>query len=413
MNDLVREQDGERNISEGSSEWRLLIATARLQMDDERMAEVGHLIQGKIDWDTLVSESARHGTAGLMLKHLSQSPKAEKVPAEVMDNLRSIYIRIAASGMQQLAEFMKAAEAIAKEGVQVIVLKGAALVETLYGDMGLRPMSDVDLIIKEDDWPKVCKVLKASRYHPVEQDFVPLPQKLTRYDVQTHIQCVSPTDTCLEFQFDLFTMGIGMLDMDGVWERSLEVAIGGREVRVPGPEDQLLHLLVHANRHGCARLKWLVDIAEYLRQRESIDWKLLETIARREKVTAVIYMTIRHIEHLMQTELVPEEILENLKPRVYQRLVWRILWPQEQIAEFKGRYEDGICYYFYRPFSGWNILNFVLVGRVRDKLAYQARWIIPSLNWMSETYGQPKSLKLLKYYPLRLNSRSRKNINTH
>jgi hypothetical protein len=348
-----------------------------------------------------------------LLKHLSESPDREKVPAEVLDHLRDIYMRIAASGMKQLAEFKRVAEAFAETGVQVIVLKGAALVETLYGDMGLRPISDVDLIIQETDWPKVCKVMKSLEHHPVGKDFAPLPPKLTRYDVQTHVQCVSPMQTCIEFQFDLFTMGIGMLDMEGVWERSREAVISGKEVRVPAPEDQLLHLLVHANRHGCSRLKWLVDIAEYLRHGEEIDWKLLEAIARREKVDTVIYMTIKHIERLLGTELVPGAILERLKPRSFQRFVWNFLWPREQIAEFNGRYEDGICYYFYRPFSGWNILNFVLVGRVRDKLAYQARWIAPSLNWMSETYGQPKSIKLLKYYPLRFGRRSRKNIKKH
>lgn len=397
----------------GSPEWKLLIATARLQVDADCKSEISRLVKMDIDWDTLVSQSMIHGTSGLLFRHLSALQPEAGVPTDVMERLYGFYLSITASNLQQMAMFQKAADAFAAVGVDLILLKGAALAESLYGDIGLRPMSDVDMIIKEEDWPKVCKVLRSINYHSLGQDFENLPPKLTRYDVQTHVQCVSPLETCLEFQFDLFTMGIGMLDMEGVWKRSRDVVISGRAVRVPGPEDQLLHLLVHANRHGCSRLKWLVDIAEYMRQCETIDWNLLETIARREKVTAVIYMTIRHIERLLGTELAPGVIMERLRPHGFQRFVWNYLWPQEQIAEFKGRYEDGICYYFYRPFSGWNILNFVLVGRVRDKMAYQARWIAPSLTWMAETYGQPKSLKLLKYYPLRLGGRSRKNIKQH
>jgi hypothetical protein len=397
----------------GSPEWKLLIATASLQIDADRKAEITCLVKMDIDWDTLISQSMMHGTSGLLFRHLSALQPDAGVPKEVLERLYDFYLNITASNLQQMAAFQKAADAFAEVDVDLILLKGAALAESLYGDIGLRPMSDVDLIIREDDWPKVCKVLKSLNYHSVGQEFATLPPKLTRYDIQSHVQCVSPMETCLEFQFDLFTMGIGMLDMDGVWERSREVVISGRAVRVPGPEDQLLHLLIHANRHGCSRLKWLVDIAEYLRQCEDIDWNLLEMIARREKVGAVIYMTIRHIEHLLGIDLVPRAVLEHMKPQALQRMVWNYLWPEEQISEFNGRYEDGICYYFYRPFSGWNVLNFVLVGRVRDKMAYQARWIAPSFNWMAETYGQPKSLKLLKYYPKRLGSRSRKNIKNH
>jgi len=397
----------------GSHEWQLLIATACIQIDADRKTEISRLVKTDIDWDTLISQSMIHGTAGLLLRHLSSLQPEAGVPKDVIGRLSVFYLNITAANLKQMAEFQKAADAFAEAGVELMLLKGAALAESLYGDIGLRPMSDVDVIIGEENWPKVCKVLKDLKYQPVEQDFSPLPPKLTRYDVQAHVQCVSPVDTCLEFQFDLFTMGIGMLDMEGVWERSRQVVISGRAVHVPGREDQLLHLLVHANRHGCARLKWLVDIAEYVRQDEVVDWNLLERIARREKVTAVIYMTIRHIERLLDVKLAPEAAMKRMKPRKLQRVVWNYLWPPEQVAEFKGRYEDGICYYFYRPFSGWNILNFVLVGRMSDKMAYQARWIAPSLSWMAETYGLPKSLKLLKYYPKRLGSRSRKNIKTH
>jgi hypothetical protein len=38
-----------------------------------------------------------------------------------------------------------------KKGIEVILLKGAALAVTLYPDNTLRPMGDLDLLIKESD----------------------------------------------------------------------------------------------------------------------------------------------------------------------------------------------------------------------------------------------------------------------
>jgi len=397
-----------RKPAVGSPEWRMLVATARLELDDDSKSEIIQVAGLDIDWGMLIHQSAVHGTAGLMLRHLSALSPQVAVPDEAINELRTLYLKITVSSLRQMAQFKKVASKAGEAGVEMIVLKGAVLAESLYGDVGLRPMSDVDLLIREADWLKVCEVLKLYKYSAHGQDFNSLPPRLTKYDIQTHLQFLSPVETCLEYQFDLFTLGIGMLDMPGVWKRSREAEVGGVKVRVLGTEDQLLHLVIHANRHGCSRLKWLVDIAESLRQSTEVDWELFVEIARRERVTAIIYMTIRHIEHLLKTELVPRHVMDRMAPRGYQRMVWNYLWPQEKLDGLDGRYEDGICYYFYKPLSGWNMLNFALTGRIRDKLYYQARWIAPSLDWMAEYYGQRRSLKLLRYYPVRFADRMRK-----
>jgi len=349
-----------------------------------------------------------HGTAGLLFRHLSALSKKIDVPDETINDLRGLYLKITASNLQQMAQFKIVARKAGEDGVEMIVLKGAVLSETIYSDVGLRPMSDVDILIREADWPKVSEVLKLYKYSVCGQDFSSLPPRLTKYDIQTHLQFLSPVETCLEYQFDLFTLGIGMLDMPGVWKRSQEAEVCGEKVQVLCPEDQLLHLIIHANRHGCSRLKWLVDIAESLRQSTEVDWELFVQVARREKVTAVVYMTVKHIEHLLKVGLVPQHVMDRIEPRGYKRMVWKYLWPQKKLDGLDGRYEDGICYYYYRPFCGWNILNYILMGRICDKLSYQARWIVPSLDWMAEYYGQRRSVKLLRYYPMRIMDRMRK-----
>ncbi|MHB9111525.1 MAG: nucleotidyltransferase domain-containing protein [Thermoleophilia bacterium] len=397
-----------REPAVGSPEWRMLVATARLELDDDAKSEIIQLVGLKIDWGMLIHQSTVHGTAGLMLRHLSALSPQVAVPGETIDELRGIYLKITASSLKQMAQFKKVARKTGEAGVEIIVLKGAALAESLYGDVGLRPLSDVDILIREADWQKVSEILKLYKYSAFGQDFSPLPPSLTKYDIQTHLQFLSPVGTCLEYQFDLFTLGIGMLDMPGVWMRSRESVVGGEKVRVLSAEDQLLHLVIHANRHGCSRLKWLVDIAESLRQSTGIDWDKFVEIARRERATAIVFLTLIHIEHLLKISMVPRHVMERMAPSRSQRMAWNYLWPQKEIDGFHGRYEDGVCYYFYKPLSGWNLLNFVLTGRIRDKLHYQARWIVPSLDWMAEYYGQRRSLKLLRYYPVRLVDRMRK-----
>ena len=416
MNNLfsqVKNQDRELTI--GSAEWRMLVLTACLNPDEESLQELKALLGEEVDWGKLIFQSSVHGTAGLLYQHLMKLSDEFEIPPGALEELRTAYFAIAASGLRLMGEFRKIADALVAAGIETIPIKGAVLAEKIYGDLGFRPLSDIDLLVRENDWPRVYEILAESGYEFASRDllkhFREIPAKLTRYDVQSHMQYESPVGTALEFQFDLFTLGIGMYDMAGVWQRSSETEVGGVRVRTLGAEDELLLLAIHANRHGCSRLKWLVDIVEILRQNRTINWDLLITIARREHILANVYMTLSHIQRLFKLQLIEPAIMERMKPRTYKRMLWNAVWPRKELDLFQGRNEDSICFYFYRPFSGWNLVNFAIMGRVRDKTAYQVRWLVPSLTWMSQTYKQPRSLGLLKYYPVRLLDRQTRRKN--
>ncbi|MHB1270918.1 MAG: nucleotidyltransferase domain-containing protein [Thermoleophilia bacterium] len=388
-----------------SIERQLLLRTASLELDVKALAEIKELLGRRLNWGILVSQSLKHGTCGFLYRNTIKAG-VELVPTEIQEQLKKYYMMFALSGMRQLAEFIPVAKALEDHGVPIMVLKGAAVVESIYGgDFGLRPMSDIDILVREQDWPKIYELLKKTVFKPAGKDFSAIMPKLTRYDVEAHVQFASTSGSCLEFQFDLLTLGIGMRDVTGVWNRSQESVIEGIRVRVPGPEDQLLHMVVHANRHGCARLKWLVDIVETLQNSDSLDWDLFLEIARKEKVAPCVYSTLIHIERLFGQRNVPQAVLDQLNPKGYQKFLWQAVWPQKMLDEFRGRHEDAICFYYYRPLSGWNLINFALTNRIRDKIAYQLRWMFPSMSWMSQTYGKPKSLALIKYYPIRLMDR--------
>lgn len=397
----------------GSLEWRLLVAVSRLELDDGVAREIKDVLRQPVDWDLVIHHSRPHGVVGLLYRHLTNPVVADLVPPQVIDQLKNNYMALTVLSMRQFNRFNLAAEALAAEDVEMITLKGAVLAEELYGDIGLRPLSDIDILVREEHWPAVFKVLKELGYSAAGKEFAEIPPKFTRYDVPDHMQYLLPDRTCLEFQFDLFTLGIGMLDIGGVWARSRPAVVAGARARVLSPEDQLLHLAVHANRHGCGRLKWLVDIAEFLRQNSGdLDWGLIAEIARLEKVTASVYSTLTHVERLFGERLIEPASLDKLKPAAHQQLLWKAVWPRKKLDRFDGRIEDGISFYFYRFFDGWNLINFAMMGRVKDKLAYQARLLVPSLSWMTKTYNKPVSLGLIKYYPIRVITRGLKKRGT-
>jgi hypothetical protein len=51
--------------------------------------------------------------------------------------------------MRRCHELSKVLRILQNDGIPVIVLKGAALAEVVYGNIALRSMSDVDLLVKK------------------------------------------------------------------------------------------------------------------------------------------------------------------------------------------------------------------------------------------------------------------------
>ena len=51
-------------------------------------------------------------------------------------------------------------------GIEVMLLKGADLIPRLYGVVGLRPMTDVDLLVHKTDLAAIDRILTDSGYRP-------------------------------------------------------------------------------------------------------------------------------------------------------------------------------------------------------------------------------------------------------
>ena len=60
-----------------------------------------------------------------------------------------------------------------------------------------------------------------------------------------------------------------------VFERSRQVEVAGRKLRIPCPEDHLRLLCLHFLEHGGCRPVWLCDVAAMLEaETDGFDWKL-------------------------------------------------------------------------------------------------------------------------------------------
>ena len=181
-------------------------------------------------------------------------------------------------------------------GIPVIVLKGAALAETLYAHPGLRPFADVDLLVRSEDVAAARQALAAHGCMPERPQWAEeeaaqdcqityaLPDALGEGEplvVELHWNLVNN---------DRLLRAI-RIDPEPLWTASEAATVAGQAVRVLGSAHTLLHLCVHLAGHGLQAPMSVRDIATLLGspQGAGIDWEMLTRDARRFGVAAICY----------------------------------------------------------------------------------------------------------------------------
>ena len=214
---------------------------------------------------------------------------AEVVRREPRTLARNLFLH------SHLAAFLGAC---ADADVPVIVLKGAALAETVYPRLGLREFRDLDILVRADDAPRAREVLERLGYAADEthwQDLSSGDDGQADFAKQT-----TGGPVVLELHTDLLNndllkgqvLGVG----EGVWQRAQNVTLAGMPAHVLGPEDQLLHLCLHLAGHYMVAPRSLSDIARVCAE-QTIDWSLLVALARQRHMTritnAALWLAVR------------------------------------------------------------------------------------------------------------------------
>src|SRR5665647_338343 len=116
------------------------------------------------DWDVLIEASGRHGVTPLLYHRLRTSHSDVPIPANVITRLRQAYLDNVARNMGLYHELGKVLELLRRDNISVIALKGVHLATAVYRNIALRPMCDVDLLVKQTDLLRVQEILVEQGY---------------------------------------------------------------------------------------------------------------------------------------------------------------------------------------------------------------------------------------------------------
>lgn len=292
-------------------EYKLLLAAAvRVGTSTERPP-----FDSRLQWDRLLELALHHRLACLTDKYVAAHPDRGRVPAWVRQRLETERQRAAASNLLRRRELDELAATLAGQSIPVMALKGLALIESVYVDIGSRPMDDIDLLVPVDRIDEAYSLLSASGYRPLPADRSKPPaiQGHWHYRKLIHERGHSSVELHRHVANGCPNFSIG-----DFFRRARPSERG--PYSLPEAADLMLHGALHFTwdrRLGSWRaLGQLADLA-WIAGSEEIAWDDLIDRARRYGVAGRLFVALDTLR-MLEPRVVSSSVIDTLRPDSYR-----------------------------------------------------------------------------------------------
>lgn len=331
-------------------EVELLLCSARTVSTPQMRVRIKEIATQEVDWQLLLQLAASHGVRPLVYRTL-HTTCWEAVPEATRHELSHFYSANLAKNRFLAGELLHILRLFEAEHILAVPFKGPALAAALYGNLALREFVDLDFLVRERDLPKASEILSSLGYRSnlTSAAVTPDANNIELYSATTGIMVE------LHWQFSPRRF-VSSLTAQHVWKSIEPVVIWDRQVWSFSSRDMFLFLAVHGGKHSWSALKWLCDLAEFIRSNPDLDWPRLFNRAEALGAVRTCRLGIYLAAELLQAE-VPSSLLCSAREdaqvrRLAQEVRLRIEEPRDV-----------------EPIEG-QIFNLKLKERLRDKIRY-------------------------------------------
>ena len=294
---------------------------ARPELSDLYVERAVATASGQLDWERVVEGARWHKLEGLLYRHITRTKLGELVPEQVRAELQGMYRHTTAKQIFFRSELSGILTAFDRAGIQTVLLKGAALVDEIYGgDLGVRPMADLDLLVRFEQADEAMDVLRGMGFRPAVDAATEEEMRLVDRQLAAVARAGSPVIV------EIHTHLVGAdnpirFDIDTIWQGVRTTEIGGRNVSVLKPEALLASLAVNFLKdrrfYSYSALGQLCDIAEVVRTYAGqIDWTAYDRSGPYSELRGVLFGALHPARYLLDAP-VPDQVIEDMKPSGY------------------------------------------------------------------------------------------------
>jgi hypothetical protein len=335
---------------------RLFSMCTSLEQTPSLRQEIAESAARILDWTVIPALAEKHGMAPLLRRNLNQAEV--KLPSSVQRDLIALSLRHKLINHVRSSALSNLVCSFQQANIPYRILKGAALAYILYPEPGLRPMKDMDILVRDGDLEQVCDLLQQAGYKQNGQTAV----STDRHHLPEFHKLVDGFTLTIEIHNHLLleTSAHPWGRMEDLRSSPMQFSLpDGVQAVTLGSAELLFHLCRHAfyDNHALEPLCmiWVADIINLAEKFvEELDWAIVERD----------YPLVQHVlTSLHEVRPLSDALIHaaHLNPQATRRQS-------------------------FNPYLGWPAAPLS-----RDKPAGVARWLwetfFPSAWWLRLRYG--------------------------
>ena len=349
-------------------------------------------VPAAFDWQTLAQRAVSDGLAPLLYRRLQAEPG---VNAAALEQLKRSYYQNLSANHIRLTELRRLGQLLHPHGIRLLVLKGAALAQTVYEDPALRFMGDLDVAVPAPQAETALAELQAAGYTLHQEQALGQPDRAAMQEFGWHLRLtkwVLGQQIELEFHWPLrqsvLVSQVAHLDLGHIWSTAVPLDLDAN-LWQPAPPAMLLHLCLHTglqHRFSDLGLRHYLDIDRLVshHQHEPDFWPAFVRLAQSARAAQVSYFCLWLTQTLLGCQM-PASVLRQLAPAPWKRALFQRYFHQDDaINRTRALYG--------RRRIWWRLLA---ADRPADLLLGPWRALFPGRDFLSSYYNVHNRAHLL------------------
>ena len=366
-------------------ERKLLLMSAYVTPNSQISHYTQHILQSSLNWSETMS-LARHWRVRPYLFQLINAHNLQSyVPENHFKTLQEDYQRQAMQTIYLKRQIQDINHLFTKKNISYCLIKGAEMVNTIYENKPVRPMSDIDILCYPKDIDAIVETLTHLGYYQKTMHQSHELQSIAT-DRKHYPAFFHNKRHTIEVHFNLFPGAANQHCLtETVWEHALPID-NTCQFQL-NKDHHLLYLCHHlAYHHQSPRegltLYWFFDIYQWIKQYQaSIDCRLFHALLpedrsqieyiykivdhqwiKPESVTQNFNITDSRLETILNQNLNDKRISKIKRVLSYYHHVWCDKQPQ---------------WSYFERFNYWFRLIFPQFSYVKDRYHIQHKWALP------------------------------------
>ena len=340
--------------------------------------------QAGFSWEELSEYALQESITPILYELLSNN---DEMAAEKLFAFRNYYLDSAANNALLFQELKILLIKLRQVQIEVILLKGAALATQIYPNVAMRPMVDLDILVKPNDAPVLIKTLQSFGYRILRQEEKPGFTLNFENEISLYKQDSIPK--IVEVHWSLFNSIYYQYKISNnwLWKSAVPVEIDSVPALMLDPIAQTLHLCGHLTIHhtGIGWL-WTHDLAEVIMfYRDKMDWELLINLAQRYDLVLSLQSNLLAVKDIYG-KIIPDEIIKKLNSISPSNSEYKYIQNLKSTQKTSGRtFLEDLNY-----LPDW-----------RKKISFTFSSLFPTLAYMKVRYSFSNPLILPFFYVYR------------